>query len=126
MWTDFCFRPITPGRRNSEISREVGDTISKEDAYEAAKLAALNVVSQLSLATQGDLSEIAQIVKVSGFVNCASDFTDIPAVINGASDLFVAVFGERGSHARFAIGVASLPRGVPVEIELIARLRDEG
>ncbi|WP_234837467.1 RidA family protein [Sinorhizobium meliloti] len=100
--------------------------MSKEDAYEAAKLAALNVVSQLSLATQGDLSEIAQIVKVSGFVNCASDFTDIPAVINGASDLFVAVFGERGSHARFAIGVASLPRGVPVEIELIARLRDEG
>ncbi|MFQ6163889.1 RidA family protein [Sinorhizobium meliloti] len=105
---------------------KVGDTISKEDAYEAAKLAALNVVSQLSLATQGDLSKIAQIVKVSGFVNCASDFTDIPAVINGASDLFVAVFGERGSHARFAIGVASLPRGVPVEIELIARLRDEG
>ena len=105
---------------------KVGDTISKEDAYEAAKLAALNVISQLSLATEGDLSKIADIVKVSGFVNCTSDFTDIPAVINGASDLFVDVFGEKGSHARFAIGVAALPRGVSVEIELIARLRDEG
>ncbi len=104
---------------------KVGDAVTKEEAYEAAKLAALNAVSQLSLAAEGDLSRIAEIVKLSGFVNCAADFTDIAAVVNGASDLFVAVFGDKGSHARFAIGVASLPRGVPVEIEVIARLRDE-
>jgi len=105
---------------------KVGEAVSKDEAYEAAKLAALNVVSQLSLATNGDLSRIEDIVKVSGFVNCLPNFTEIAAVINGASDLFVSVFGDLGTHARFAIGVASLPRGVPVEIELVARLRDEG
>jgi enamine deaminase RidA (YjgF/YER057c/UK114 family) len=102
----------------------VGDSVSQETAYEAAKLAALNVVSQLSLATNGDLSKVEDIVKVSGFVCCTHDFTNIPAVVNGASDLFVAVFGDRGAHSRFAIGVAALPRGVPVEIEVIARLQD--
>ncbi|MER8886927.1 RidA family protein [Mesorhizobium sp. M0816] len=105
---------------------KVGETVARETAYEAAKLAALNVVSQLSLATGGELSKVAEIVKVSGFVNCSPDFTDIPFVVNGASDLFVSIFGDCGSHSRFAIGVAALPRGVPVEIELIARLRDEG
>jgi enamine deaminase RidA (YjgF/YER057c/UK114 family) len=105
---------------------KVGDAVSKEDAYEAAKLAALNVVSQLSLATDGDLSRVEDIVKVSGFVNCLPEFTEIAFVVNGASDLLVGVFGDRGSHARFAIGVASLPRGVPVEIEVIARLREAG
>ncbi|MBA8820917.1 hypothetical protein BRY73_03960 [Ochrobactrum sp. P6BS-III] len=105
---------------------KVGDKVAKEEAYEAAKLAALNVVSQLSLAADGDLSRIEAIAKVSGFVNCIPDFTEIAAVINGASDLFINVFGDRGAHARFAIGVASLPRGVPVEIEVIARLRDAG
>ncbi|CCM79841.1 RidA family protein [Rhizobium mesoamericanum] len=103
---------------------KVGQAVSREDAYEAARLAALNVVGQLSLATGGDLSKVAEIVKVSGFVNCVPDFIDIPFVINGASDLFVSVFGERGTHARFAIGTASLPRGVPVEIGVVARLRD--
>lgn len=105
---------------------KVGDTVSKDEAYEAAKLAALNVVSQLSLAVGGDLSRIEGIVKVSGFVNCLPNFTDIAAVINGASDLFINVFGDLGTHARFAVGVGSLPRGVPVEVEVIARLRDKG
>ncbi|WEX91650.1 RidA family protein (plasmid) [Sinorhizobium garamanticum] len=102
----------------------VGDTVSQETAYEAAKLAALNVISQLSMATNQDLSLIDELIKVCGFVSCTADFTNISAVINGASDLFVEVFGERGTHSRFAIGVAALPRGVPVEIEVIARLRD--
>lgn len=102
----------------------VGDTISEDEAYAAAKLAGLNVISQLLLATDGNLSRIEQIIKVSGFVNCTSDFINIPSVVNGASDLFVAVFGEIGTHSRFAIGVAALPRGVPVEIEVLARLRD--
>ncbi|TGU45698.1 RidA family protein [bacterium M00.F.Ca.ET.152.01.1.1] len=107
-----------------KYSGRVGDTVSQETAYESAKLAALNVISQLSLATGGDLSRVEELVKVSGFVSCTQEFTNIPAVVNGASDLFVAVFGECGSHSRFAIGVAALPRGVPVEIEVIARLRD--
>lgn len=103
---------------------KVGDAFTKDDAYQAARLAALNVVAQLFLVTNENLSAISAIVKVSGFVNCTSDFTDIPFVINGASDLLVELFGARGSHARFALGVASLPRGVPVEIDVIARIRN--
>lgn len=103
---------------------KVGETVTESEAYDAAKLAALNVISQLSLATGGSLARIEAIIKVSGFVNCTSDFINIPSVVNGASDLFVEIFGESGTHSRFAIGVASLPRGVPVEIEVIASLRD--
>lgn len=103
----------------------VGDAVTQDEAYSAAKLAGLNVISQLSLATDGNLARILQIIKVSGFVSCTPDFTNIPSVVNGASDLLVAVFGEAGTHSRFAIGVAALPRGVPVEIEVIARLRDD-
>ncbi|MER8377176.1 RidA family protein [Mesorhizobium sp. M1406] len=102
----------------------VGDAVSQKTAYEAAKLAALNVISQLSVATEGKLSRVLELVKVSGFVACTPEFTNIPAVVNGASDLFVEVFGERGAHARFAIGVAALPRDVPVEVEVIARLQE--
>ncbi len=100
---------------------KVGDTVRREEGYEAAKLAALNVIAQLRLAADGQLSKL-EIIKVSGFVNCVADFKDIAFIVNGASDLFTAVFGERGCHARFAIGVASLPRGVPVEIDVIARM----
>ncbi|MES5100977.1 RidA family protein [Agrobacterium sp. BA1120] len=112
--------PLEDGR--PRYLGKVGATISTEDAVEAAALAALNVVAQLSLATGGDLSKVTDIIKVSGFVNCTPDFIDVSAVINGASDLLVSVFGDRGRHARFAIGVTSLPRGVSVEIEAIARL----
>ncbi|MER9877287.1 RidA family protein [Mesorhizobium sp. M0195] len=87
-------------------------------------MAALNVISQLSVATEGKLSRVLELVKVSDFVACTPEFTNIPAVVNGASDLFVEVFGERDAHARFAIGVAALPRGVPVEVEVIARLQE--
>lgn len=103
---------------------KVGESVARDTAYEAAKLAALNAIGQLSIATGGELSKVTEILKVSGFVNCTPDFTDIPHVINGASDLFISVFGDCGSHARFAVGVAALPRGVPVEIDVIARLRD--
>lgn len=103
---------------------KVGETVTETEAYDAARLAALNVISQLSVATGGNLASIEAIIKVSGFVNCASDFINIPSVVNGASDLFVAIFGDCGTHSRFAIGVAALPRGVPVEIGVIASLRD--
>ena len=103
---------------------KVGKDFTKDEAYQAARLATLNVIAQLSLATGGDLTAVGDIIKVSGFVNCTSDFIDIPFVINGASDLLVEIFNERGNHARFAIGVASLPRGVPVEIDVIARIQN--
>ncbi|MFS8047629.1 RidA family protein [Rhizobium sp. BR 314] len=104
---------------------KVGASVATEEGNKAAALAALNVVAQLKLATGGHLSRVREIVKLSGFVNCAPDFVDIGAVVDGASDLLVSVFGEQGRHARFAIGVQSLPRGVPVEVEVIARLSNE-
>ncbi|RWE76940.1 MAG: RidA family protein [Mesorhizobium sp.] len=115
--------PLEDGVR--KYSGKVGESISRDTAYEAAKLAALKAISQLSEASGGDLSKIAEITKLLDFVSCAVDFTDIAFFINGASDL-VEVFGDLGRHGRLAIGVASHPRGIPVEVELIARLRDEG
>ncbi|MEX2746372.1 RidA family protein [Rhizobium mongolense] len=114
-------RPLGDGVVN--FLERVGDTVSQDDAYSAANLAGLNVISQLYLATE-NLSRVEGIIKVSDFVSCAPDFTNIPSVVNGASDPFVEVFGERRTHSRCAIGVAALPRGVPVEIEVVARLRD--
>jgi enamine deaminase RidA (YjgF/YER057c/UK114 family) len=83
----------------------------------AARTCALGLIAQLKLACDGDLDRLRQVVKLTGFVNSAPGFTDQPKVINGASDLMVEVFGERGRHARSAIGVASLPLGVAVEVE---------
>ncbi|WP_432431088.1 RidA family protein [Mesorhizobium loti] len=74
--------------------------------------------------TNGNLSRVQELIKVSGFVSCTPDFTNTPAVVNGASDLFVEVFGDCGTHSKFAIGVATLPHGVPVEIEFVTHLRD--
>ena len=72
----------------------------------------------------GDLDRVKRIVKVVGFVNSAPDFTDQPAVINGASDLFVEVFGEKGRPARSAVGMVQLPLGIPVEIEMVVEIED--
>jgi enamine deaminase RidA (YjgF/YER057c/UK114 family) len=83
----------------------------------AARTCALALIAQLRVACDGDLDRLRRVVKLTGFVNSAPDFTDQPKVINGASDLMVEVFGERGRHARSAIGVASLPLGVAVEVE---------
>ncbi len=89
---------------------------------EAAKSCALSLIAQARAACDGDLSRIARVVKLTGFVNSTADFTDQPKVINGASDLMVAVFGEAGRHARSAVSAASLPLGVAVEIEAIFEL----
>lgn len=101
---------------------KVGLTIGEKQAVEAAKLAALNAIAQLSQATGGQLSSIDEIIKLTGFVNCLPDFTAISPIIDHASDVFNKVFGTRGRHARTAIGVMSLPRGAPVEIEVVARM----
>lgn len=101
---------------------KVGLNLDERLAAEAARLSALNAVAQLSNATGGQLSEVEEIVRLSGFVNCLPDFTAISPIIDNASDVFEKVFEARGRHARTAIGVMSLPRGAPVEIEVLARV----
>ncbi|MBW7848949.1 MAG: RidA family protein [Rhodospirillales bacterium] len=95
----------------------LGDGMSVEDGYAAARLCGLNLLTQLKAACGGDLDRIKRVVRLGGFVNCAPDFTDQPKVVNGASDLMVEVFGEAGRHARAAVGAPSLPLGVAVEVE---------
>ena len=108
--------PLWNGQRR-HIGK-LGAGTSVEDGQAAARLCALNVVAQAKAAL-GDLDRVTRVVKLVGFVNSAPDFTDQPAVINGASDLMVEVFGDKGRHARSAVGVAALPLGVSVEVEAI-------
>ena len=98
---------------------KVGDDYSVEDAVQAARVCGLNIIAQAKAALGGDLDRIRRIAKVGGFVNCVTNFSQHPAVINGASDLFVEVFGDTGKHARFAVGAGSLPMGVAVEVDAI-------
>ena len=99
------------------ITGKLGENISIDDGVGAARACGLALISQLRAACGGDLTRLKRVVKLTGFVNCTPDFTDQPKVINGASDLMVAVFGEAGRHARAAVGAPSLPLGVAVEIE---------
>ena len=101
---------------------KVGREISLDEAKDAARVCGLNVISQLKNFL-GDLDKVQRIAMVQGFVNAVPEFEDHPKVINGASDLFVEVFGEAGRHARFAIGVASLPFNVAVEIAAVVEVR---
>ena len=101
---------------------KVGAEISLEDAQRAAKLCAINLIAQLKVACDGDLERIKRIVRLGGFVNSTPGFTDQPKVINGASDLMVAVFGDAGKHARTAISAGALPLGVAVEVDGIAEI----
>ena len=100
----------------------VGRDISVEDAAEEARYCALNALAQLKAAA-GSLNEIDRILKLTVFVASSPGFHAQPLVANGASELFQEVFGERGRHARSAVGVAELPLGAPVEVELVAALR---
>ena len=101
----------------------LGRDMSIEDAYQEARLTGLNLLASAKVAL-GELSRIEAVVKLLGMVNAEPDFADHPKVINGCSDLFVEVFGERGRHARSAVGMGSLPRGIPVEIEVIVEVED--
>lgn len=98
---------------------KVGVDLSLEDAQAAARLCALNILAQAKAALDGDLDRVRRVVKLSGFVNCPPDFTQHPQVINGASNLMAEVFGERGAHARIALGAGSLPLNVAVEVDAI-------
>lgn len=97
----------------------LGGTVSTEDGKQAARLCAVNALAALKTALNGDLDRVRRVIKVTGFVNATPGFTQHPEVVNGASDLFVALFGEVGKHARAAVGTSSLPRNAAVEIEVI-------
>ncbi len=101
---------------------KVGDTVTVDEAYQHARLIGIGLLSVMKNAV-GDLERIDGIVKILGMVNAAPDFKDHPKVINGCSDLFIEVFGERGQHARSAVGMSSLPFQITVEIEAIALIR---
>jgi enamine deaminase RidA (YjgF/YER057c/UK114 family) len=100
----------------------VGKELTLEDGKAAARLCGLNVIAQAKTACGGDLERIKRIVKVTVFVNAVPGFTQHPEVANGASDLFVEVFGEAGKHARAAVGAGSLPRNVATEVEAILEI----
>jgi len=101
----------------------LGESISLEDAVLCARTAAINALTVLKSAA-GSLDLIKQCVKITGFIASASDFTDQPKVLNGASDLMFEVFGEAGRHARAALGVNVLPMNAPVEVEFIFEVRE--
>ena len=98
---------------------KLGAGIAIEDGRDAARLCALNILTHLRSACGGDLDLVRRCVQLRGFVNCTPEFTDMPQIVNGASDLMVEIFGDAGRHARAAVGVNSLPGGVAVEVEAV-------
>ncbi len=113
--------PVVDGKLVKE--GKVGSDVAPEDAKKMAEICALNALAAISLVV--DIDQIEKIVRVGGFVNGAPGFVAIPAVINGASELLIKIFGDvNGKHARTAVGVAELPLNAPVEIELVAQIKD--
>lgn len=102
---------------------KVGTEISVEQAKDAAKICAVNILAQLSAACEGNLDRVTRCIKLGVFVNADPLFNDHPAVANGASDLIATVFGDAGKHARAAVGSGSLPRGVAVEVDAIFEIK---
>lgn len=111
-----------PGKADgTNITGKVGKDMTTEQGYEAAKQTGISILSTLK-SELGDLNKVKRVVKVFGMVNCTDTFTDQPKVINGFSDLMLAVFGEKGKHARSAVGMNSLPSNITVEIEIIVEV----
>ena len=110
-----------PGRDGQRPKGKVGREYTVEQAYQHARSVGLDLIAVMR-AELGSLDKVKRIVKVLGMVNAVPEFEDQPKVINGCSDLFVQVFGERGKHARSAVGMGSLPMGIPVEIECIVEV----
>ncbi len=100
---------------------KVGQSLSVEEGYQTARLAALNCLAEICTLT-GSLNGIKRIVRIGGFVNSAPDFTDQPKVVNGASELVLEIFGERGKHARTSIGTSNLPGNIAVEVEMVVEV----
>ena len=104
------------------IKGKVGKELDTEAGYNAAKRCALSIIAQVKKACDNDLSKVRSCVKLTGFVNSTDEFTDQPKIINGASDLIAAVFGDSGMHTRAAVSTNSLPLGVSVEVDAIFEL----
>jgi enamine deaminase RidA (YjgF/YER057c/UK114 family) len=109
--------PVKDGR--PDFIGKLGREFSVDDGRKAAQSCALQVLAWIGLACDGDLDRVVRCVRLGGFINCTPDFADQPEVMNGASDLLTEVLGERGRHARAAVGVNALPRGVAVEVDAI-------
>ena len=113
--------PVVDGKL--VLTGKVGSDVTAEDAKKMAEICALNALAAISLVA--DIDQIEKIVRVGGFVNGAPGFVAIPAVINGASELLIKLFGEvNGKHARTAVGVAELPLNAPVEVEMVVKLKN--
>jgi enamine deaminase RidA (YjgF/YER057c/UK114 family) len=121
---DLLFVGGNIGRINGNLKYrgKVGEGVTLEQAYEAARNCALNHLAIIKKAV-GDLDRVERMVKVLGYVNVAPGFSDMPKVVNGESDLLVALWGEKGEHTRAAVGVASLSQDSPVETEIIVQIR---
>jgi len=113
--------PVRDGK--PEFVGKLGDDMSVAQGQQAARLCAINILAQVAGALDGDLDRVVRCVRLGGFVNAVPEFIEQPQVINGASDFIVEVFGDAGKHARAAIGVGSLPRGVAVEVDAIFEIR---
>ena len=113
---------ISISKNGELIKGKVGKDLSIDDGYKAAERCGLSIISQAKVACDGDLSKIKSCVKLTGFVNSTDSFTEQPKVINGASDLIAAIFGDAGMHTRAAVSTNSLPLGVSVEVDAIFEL----
>ena len=118
----FISGQISIAENGELIKGKIGKELSTEQGYDAAKRCGLSIVAQAKLACNGDLSKIKSCVKLTGFVNSTDDFIEQPKVINGASDLIAAIFGDAGMHTRAAVSTNSLPLGVSVEVDAIFEL----
>ena len=118
----FISGQISIAENGELIKGKIGKDLSTEQGYDAAKRCGLSVVAQAKVACNGDLSKIKSCIKLTGFVNSTEDFTEQPKVINGASDLIAAIFGDAGMHTRAAVSTNSLPLGVSVEVDAIFEL----
>lgn len=119
----FLAGQIPRGPEGSVLAGKLGRGVTTAQGAEAARICAVQLLAALK-AEIGDLVKVTRIVRVGGFVNCTEDFVEQPKVVNGCSDLLVAVFRERGRHARAAVGVAALPMGAIVEVEMIVEVAD--
>ncbi|HYK73083.1 MAG TPA: RidA family protein [Pseudoneobacillus sp.] len=114
---------FTAGQGTDEYRGRLGEDVTVEIGYQAARQCMLNLLTVIKQEL-GELSKVKRVVKILGFVNSSVDFTDQPKVMNGASDLLVEVFGERGKHGRSAVGMAQLPNNNAVEVEMIVEVEE--
>ena len=118
----FISGQISINEKGQLIKGKIGQELSTEDGYNAAKRCGLSIISQVKDACNGDLSKVKSCVKLTGFVNSTDDFIEQPKVINGASDIIASIFGDAGMHTRAAVSTNSLPLGVSVEVDAIFEL----